>query len=126
MNEYEYMNEKKETHLYADHHIQMTLAVLLYHVTYVVRFSSLLKLPPSYKVLYFSYRPYSVTVGFRQPAINPITAQAWLFHDILPDIFIYQYVFCLIRSTKIVADALISFSDRINVEFRTNFEYDRG
>jgi hypothetical protein len=57
-------------YLYSNHHIQMTLAVLLNDITHIIRFTCLLELSTRDKVFYLPYRSDCISVCFCQPAPN--------------------------------------------------------
>lgn len=56
------------TYLYPNHHVEVSLTVLLDDVPDVVRLPRLLELPPRDEVLYFAYGPNGVLVCLGEPA----------------------------------------------------------
>lgn len=56
-----------ETYLDSDHHVEVTLAVLLNHVPHVVRLPGLLELPPGHEVFDLPDGPDGVAVSLGQP-----------------------------------------------------------
>lgn len=59
------------SYLDSNHHVQVTLTVLLDDITNVVRLPRLLKLSSRYEILYFPNGADSVSVSFCQPEIKP-------------------------------------------------------
>lgn len=57
-------------HLDSNHHVQVALAVLLDHITHIVRFPRLLELPSGHEILDLPDRPYGVSMRLRQPENN--------------------------------------------------------
>lgn len=87
-------------HLDSNHHVQVALAVLLDHITYIVRFPRLLKLPSGHEILDLSDRPYCVSMRLRQPENNsdPIFSEfaTISLHHRVPSQDIYNIFFTLI------------------------------
>ena len=54
-------------YLYPDHHIEMTLRVLLNNVTHIIRLSGLLKFSSRHKIFNFSNCPNGIAMCFCQP-----------------------------------------------------------
>lgn len=61
-----YTGSKFRTYLYSNHHVKVSLAVLLNNISDVVRFPGLLKFPSGNKIFYLSDGPDGIAMSLSQ------------------------------------------------------------